>query len=59
MKKVASFIYEKIASALRSECERQTRKLQHEIEITEARFGPDDPAVLAAKAFLGDRANAA
>lgn len=47
-------VYEKIAAAYRHECERQLRKLQHEIKITEAVAGPDNDAVCAAKALVGE-----
>lgn len=45
-------VYEKIAAAYRQECERQLRKLQHEITITEAITGPDCDVVRAAKALV-------
>ena len=45
--------YEKLAAAYRAECERQVRKLQHEIVRTEQIAGADSPVVVAAKAFLG------
>lgn len=45
--------YESIRAAYRAECERQLRKLRHEITITEAITGPDSNAVRAAKALLG------
>lgn len=47
-------IYSKIEAAYRAECERQLRRLQHEIEITEAIAGADSNAVRAAKAVVGE-----
>jgi hypothetical protein len=56
LKVISVSVYERIAAAYRAECERQMRKLQHEIEITEAIAGPASAAVGAAKALL-DKAN--
>jgi hypothetical protein len=52
LKVISVSVYERIAAAYRAECERQMRKLQHEIEITEAIVGAADPVVAAAKAAL-------
>lgn len=49
-------VYSKIEAAYRAECERQLRRLQHEIEITEAIAGPDNATVRAAKALVGEEA---
>lgn len=44
--------YMRLKAAYQAECERQMRKLQHEIEITEQVAGAAAPAVAAAKAAL-------
>ena len=54
LKVISKPVFERIAAAYRTECERQVRKLRHEIEITEAIAGSDDPAVVAAKAALDE-----
>jgi hypothetical protein len=54
LKIISISVYEKIAGAYRAECERQMRKLQHEITITEAIAGSDSNAVRAAKALVGE-----
>jgi hypothetical protein len=52
IKDIGVSVYMKLANAYQSECERQARKLQQEIEITEAIAGSRHPAVCAAKAIL-------
>lgn len=54
LKIISVSVYEKIAGAYRAECERQMRKLQHEIIITEKIAGPDSNAIRAAKALVGE-----
>ena len=54
LRTISVSVYEKIAAAYRSECERQMRKLQHEIIVTEQISGPDSAAVHAAKALVGE-----
>lgn len=49
-------VYETIRAAYRAECERQMRKLEHEIERTEEIAGADSRAVRAAKALVGEAA---
>lgn len=46
-------VYMRLQAAYRAECERQLRKLEHDITITEALTGPDSNAVRAAKALVG------
>jgi hypothetical protein len=46
--------YMLLKAAYQAECERQMRKLQHEIVRTEEVTGPDSPAVRAAKALVGE-----
>jgi hypothetical protein len=46
-------VYETIRAAYRAECERQLRKLENEIRITEEITGADSNAVRAAKALVG------
>jgi hypothetical protein len=53
LKTISISVYERIRAAYRAECERQMRKLENEITITEKITGPDNPAVRAAKALLG------
>lgn len=48
--------YMTLKAAYEAECERQLRKLQHEIIVTEAIAGPASPAVVAAKALVGEEA---
>jgi hypothetical protein len=45
--------YFKIASAYRAECERQARKIEHEIAITSAKVGSTSVFVRAAAALAG------
>ena len=45
-------VYESIRAAYRAECERQMRKLEHDIKRTEEITGPDTRAVRAAKALV-------
>lgn len=45
-------IYMRLLNAYRSECERQRRKLQLEIEITKAIAGTTHPAVVAAETLV-------
>lgn len=45
-------VYERLRAAYLAECERQTRLLQHEIEITRLKAGPHAPAVVAAEALV-------
>lgn len=44
--------YMRLKEAYQAECERQMRKLQHEIEITEAITGAASDSVVAAKALV-------
>jgi len=46
-------VYEGIRAAYRAECERQMRKLEHEIRTTEEIAGADSNSVRAAKAVAG------
>jgi hypothetical protein len=45
-------VYEGIRAAYRAECERQMRKLEHEIKRTEKVTGADSAAIHAAKALV-------
>jgi hypothetical protein len=54
MRTLSVSVYERLKAAYRAECERQMRKLQHEIEVTEKIAGAASPAVRAAKAALGE-----
>lgn len=47
-------VYERLRAAYQAECERQVRKLTHEIKITEEIAGPDSAAVRAAKVLVGE-----
>ena len=53
LRTISISVYESIATAYRSECERQMRKLRNEIIETEKLAGPDSPAVRAAKTLVG------
>ena len=54
LKDIGVSAYMRLKAAYQAECERQMRKLQHEIEITEAIAGADCAAVGAAKALVGE-----
>ena len=46
--------YMRLKDAYQHECQRQMRKLQHEIQVTEQIAGADAAAVAAAKALVGE-----
>lgn len=48
---VFASVYMRLQEAYRAECERQKRRLQHEIEITETIAGANHNSVVAAKAL--------
>lgn len=52
LRTISISVYESIATAYRQECERQLRKLKHEITITETLAGPNSHVVHAAKALV-------
>jgi hypothetical protein len=52
LRTISISVYERIATAYRSECERQMRKLQNEIVKTEQTTGPHSAVVHAAKALV-------
>jgi hypothetical protein len=52
LKTISISVYERIRAAYRAECERQMRKLENEITITEKITGPDNDSVRAAKALI-------
>lgn len=54
LKDIGVSVYMMLKNAYRTECERQLRKLEHAIEITEKITGPDAAAVRAAKALVGE-----
>jgi hypothetical protein len=45
-------IYMRLQAAYQAECERQMRKIRHEIEVTKAIAGPAAPSVVAAQAVV-------
>lgn len=49
---VLTGIHDRLRQAYHAECERQTRLLKHEIEISKIIAGPDAPAVRAAEALV-------
>jgi len=51
---VHASIYFRLKAAYEAECERQMRKLQHELSITKTIAGDDHPAVGAAAALVGE-----
>lgn len=53
-REVAATIYLRLAAAYQAECEKQMRRLQHDIEITKTITGPDHAAVRAAEALVGE-----
>ena len=54
LKDIGVSAYMRLKAAYQAECERQMRKLQHEITRTEAIAGADCAAVGAAKALVGE-----
>jgi hypothetical protein len=54
MRTISHSVYERLKAAYRAECERQMQKLKHEIAITEKIAGAASPAVVEAKAVLGE-----
>lgn len=54
LKIISVSVYEQIAAAYRAECERQMRKLQHEITITEKIAGASNSVVASARAVLDE-----
>lgn len=53
-KDIAVSVYARLSAAYQAECEKQMRRLQHDIEITKAITGPDHVAVRAAEALVGE-----
>lgn len=54
-KDVAVSLYMRLQAAYRAECERQQRRLMHEIEITKEIAGANHAAVRAAEALVGEK----
>ncbi len=48
-------IFARLEAAYCAECERQLHKLEHDIEVTQKICGADSPAVVAAKAVVGEK----
>ena len=53
-KAVTAALYARLLAAYEHECERQTRKLRNEIEITKRKVGANHAAVRAAAALAGE-----
>jgi hypothetical protein len=51
-REMAASIYLRLQAAYSAECQRQIRRLEHEIAITKAKAGADHPAVVAAAALV-------
>lgn len=51
-KDIAVSVFVRLRAAYQAECERQMRRLKHELEITRAIAGPDNSAVVAAEAVV-------
>lgn len=49
---IETSIYARLCAAYQAECERQMRKLRHELEITKQIAGPDHASVAAASAVV-------
>jgi hypothetical protein len=49
---IAASIYLRLQAAYEAECERQVRRLTHELELTRAKAGASHPAVVAAEALV-------
>jgi len=56
-KAVTAAIYARLLAAYEQECERQTRKLRNELEITKRKVGANHAAVRAAAALAGEEDN--
>lgn len=54
IKDVGVSIYMRLREAYQTECDRQLRKLHHEIRTTEIKTGPDSAHLRAAKALVGE-----
>ena len=54
IKRIGVDFYLKLQAAYQAECQRQLRKLQHEITITEQIAGASSAAVRSAKALVGE-----
>lgn len=50
---IAVSIYMRLQAAYQAECERQMRRLEHELEITKAIAGASDPVVGEVQALVG------
>lgn len=55
IKSLSVSIYMRLKAAYEAECERQMRKLAHEVEITKAITGASHAAVVAAEAVVGSQ----
>ena len=53
LKDIGVSAYMRLKAAYQAECERQMRKMQHDIKTTEAVAGAADPVVVATKALVG------
>jgi len=56
-KTVSAEVYLRLCGAYRAECDRQMRKLAHELDITEAIAGPDHHLVASAATFVCEADN--
>lgn len=54
LKRISHATFERLKAAYHAECDRQMRKLEHEIIRTEAIAGSASPAVRAAKALVDE-----
>lgn len=54
-KGILASMYFRLRSAYEAECNRQIRKLQHDIETTKAKAGPNHAAVVAAEALVCEK----
>lgn len=54
LKRISASVFDRIEAAYRAECQRQMRKLQHEIIITEKVAGPDHYLVASARAVVDE-----
>lgn len=50
---ITAFLFDQLKAAHRAECERQMRRLRHEVEITKQIAGPDHHTVVAVQALVG------
>lgn len=54
LKRISKSVFDRIEAAYQAECQRQMRKLRHEVEITETIAGASCASVVEAKALVDE-----